>query len=435
VRSPVVIAAVTLAAGSAPVAADAAPWRIRTLDAPAGSRLLGLAARGDGRLSALLDERDGHRHRLVVRTGRRGRTLMRGRDSFEGAATTDRRGRLTVAWVTTPRRSRVPQAYVWSGGRAQRLTNGTPGARFIRLAVAPSGAAMVAVTEGEHLLVARRKRPGDRFGPTQALADVAGAPALALAGGAFAVAGEAPGADDGGFVTTVARRLADPFGPTAPSPSPPVPPGRQNVLRSVIAGFAPDGSVVLAYSVMHQRAKASERPTVASSVYASVWPRGAAAPLAPVELSRRRYAYDPARVVSRGRTWLTWLEGDGDCCRTDTVVAAPLVGGGVGDSVQRRLEPGTLAGFEPLAVVAAPGGGLRYYLPDVGRRASLRAIHLSPAGVFGAPERILAGRALAPPNHLVFLKPARGRPADAVGWNGPGAGELVGPIRIARRRG
>jgi hypothetical protein len=262
---------------------------------------------------------------------------------------------------------------------------------------------------------------------------MAGAPAVVAGGGPFAVAGNAPSADDRAFVATLAERLASPFGPAVRVPFPPPRAGLQSSPATPVVGFAPGGAVVLAYGVEHRRLTGL-RSMVASSVYASVWPRGAVEPLPPLELSQRRHAYDPARIISAGRTWLTWLEGAGECCRADTVVAAPLMPERVGAQVRRRLEPAALAGFGPPAVVAARGG-LRWYLADGGRRASLRTIRLSSAGAFGAIETILAGPALAPRNTVVSVMPARGTAVDVVGWTAPGEGRGYGPIRIARRGG
>jgi hypothetical protein len=360
---------------------------------------------------------------------------MSGRHSFEATATTDARGALTVAWATIPGRTSVRQAYAWSGGRTQQLTSGPRSAAFVALDVAPDGAAAVSVAKGEEVFVARRGAPG-AFGPAVAVPGVAGLARVATAGGAFAVTGRPSGDPDSGVVIAAARRLADPFGPPVRTAPPTAPPGTTNLIRPAAVGFTPDGAVVVAYSALHQEIGPVEQRTLGASVYAAVWPRDAAEPLPPVELSRAPFAFDPAFVSDAGRGWFAWLEGHGACCQADAVVAAPLVAGGVGPSVARGMPGPPSLGFDPPAVAAARGGGVRFYVPGASRRsAALHTVRLAPDGTFGTPEKVAGGRALAPANFLIRPVAARGRAADAVGWSSP-AGGTESPdsrVRIARR--
>jgi len=105
--------------------------------------------------------------------------------------------------------------------RVQQLADGPGRISFLRLAVHPRGDAAVAITKGERMLETRRGVRRGRFGPLRELPGMAGAPAIAAGGGPFAVAGDAPGADDRAFVVTLAGSLASPFGPALQAPFPP----------------------------------------------------------------------------------------------------------------------------------------------------------------------------------------------------------------------
>lgn len=420
--------AVCAAAAVALSAAPAAPaaWHVRTLDQGRPAWLSGIASLPGGHTAYLVDERAGGTHRMVLQQpGRAARTLMTSAHTFEASLRADDHGHLAVAWSVIPDGARFRRAYVWTGGATRTLTDGTRHASVV-LAVSPAGAIAVTVNDGTTSGSQSRswvQRGSFRTGISTRREAMGGIQspypgALTLSTtGAAAVAGNLGSGPEG---VAVAPNAGAAFGAAAVLAPVDVPTGQQVVPQGLSVAFGTAGEVLVAQATLMCTIGTGDLAGECGRLTGSVlrlwrWPAGAPGPRAPVTVKAPAFAQAQALTSSGGTIWLTWLEGS--AYKPQTLAAARIGTTGLGTTRRLTLASDERVAGQMAAVVAAPAGALRFYLPAPGRPTSaLDTVRLTSSGRFGARETVVRGAPYGAADTVVLPLAATGVVRDVTGW-------------------